>query len=143
MLPHLLTNLGIETYLQNEPKNAYFFWNNLPNITKYGAYVVNIYNYEATETHKVLFYVNGNTATYFNRFKAEHIPEEMKAFIDNKNIIANIYRAEAYDSIMYGYFCNGFIDSFFKGKTLTDFTNLFLAHNFKSNDKVTLDYCFE
>ena len=143
MLPHLLTNLGIETYLQNEPKNAYFLRNNLPNIPKDGAYIVNIYNYEATGTHKVLFYVNGNTATYFNRFKAEHIPEEMKAFIDNKNIVANIYRVEAYDSIMYGYLCNGFIDSLFKSKTLTDFTNLSLPHNFENNDKVTLNYCFE
>ena len=143
MLPHLLTNLGIETYLQNEPKNAYFLRNNLPNIPKDGAYIVSIYNYEATGTHKVLFYVNGNTATYFNRFKAEHIPEEMKAFIDNKNIVANIYRVEAYDSIMYGYLCNGFIDSLFKSKTLTDFTNLSLPHNFENNDKVTLNYCFE
>ena len=31
-------------------------------------------------------------------------------FIGNKDIIANIYRIQAYDSIMCGYFCIGFID---------------------------------
>ena len=46
-----------------------------------------------------------------------------------KNIIANTYRVQASDSIMCGYFCFGFIDFMFKGKTLTGFTNLFLPHN--------------
>ena len=35
---------------------------------------------------------------------------------------------------MYGYFCMGFIDFMFRGKTLTDFTNLFLPYDFKKNE---------
>ena len=38
------------------------------------------------------------------------------------------------------YFCLGFIDFMLKGKTLTDFTNLFLPNNFKKNDDIILKY---
>ena len=54
-----------------------------------------------------------------------HIPKEAKAFIKNKNITANIFRIQAYDSVMCEYFCIGFIDFMLKGKTLIEFTNLF------------------
>ena len=47
---------------------------------------------------------------------------------------------QAYDSIMCGYFCTGFIDFMFNGKSLTDFTNLFSSHDFKKNDKIILKY---
>ena len=33
-------------------------------------------------------------------------------------MIINIYRIQAYDSIMCGYFCTGFIDLMLKGKSL-------------------------
>ena len=42
---------------------------------------------------------------------------------------------------MVGYFCIGFIDFMLGGKTLTEFTNLFLPNNFKRNDNITLK-CF-
>ena len=64
----------------------------------------------------------------------------MKTFIGNKNIVANIYRMQTYDSIMWGYVCIGFINFMFKGKILTDFTNLFLPHDCKKNDEVIRDY---
>ena len=38
------------------------------------------------------------------------------------------------------HFCLGFIDFMLKGKTLTDFTNLFLPNNFKKNDDIILKY---
>ena len=75
--------------------------------------------------------MNGNNrrasydAKYFDSFGAEHIPKEIKKFIGNKNIITNIYRIQAYNSIMCGYFCIGFTDFMFKGKSLLDYTNLF------------------
>ena len=50
-----------------------------------------------------------NNVTYFDSFVVEHIPKEIKAFNDNKNIATNIFRIQAYDSIMYGYFCIGFM----------------------------------
>ena len=62
-------------------------------------------------------------------------------FIDNKNIITNTFRIQAYDSIMSGYFCIGFIDFMFKGNSLTDLTNLLLPNDFKRNDDIILN-CF-
>ena len=41
---------------------------------------------------------------------------------------------------MCGYFCTGFINYMFKGKILTDFTNLFSPNNFKKNDDIILNY---
>ena len=38
------------------------------------------------------------------------------------------------------YFCIGFIDFMLAGKTLTDFTSLFLPGNFKKNDDIILKY---
>ena len=61
-------------------------------------------------------------------------------FIDNKNIITNIFRIQAYDSIMCGYFCTGFINFMFNGNSLTDFTNLFSPNDFRKNDDIVLNY---
>ena len=72
-----------------------------------------------------------NDATYFDSFGVEHIPREIKKFIGNKNIIANIFRIRAYDSIICGYFCIGFIKFMLAGKKLTDYTNLFAPHDLK------------
>ena len=41
---------------------------------------------------------------------------------------------------MCGYFCIGFIDYIFKGKSLADYTNLFSPNNFKKNDDIILNY---
>ena len=41
---------------------------------------------------------------------------------------------------MFGYFCVGFIDYMFKGKSLTDYTNHFSPNNFKKIDDITLNY---
>ena len=42
--------------------------------------------------------------------------------------------------IMCGYLCIGFIDFMLKGKTLTEYTNLFSPNNFKKNDDIILNY---
>ena len=85
-------------------------------------------------------YINNNDVTYFDSFGVEHIPNEIKTFIGNKNIKTNIFRIQAYDSIMYGYFCFGFIDFMLKGKTLTEYRNIFSPSNFKKYDDIILDY---
>ena len=41
---------------------------------------------------------------------------------------------------MCGYFCIGFIDFLLKGKTLTEYANLFLPSKFKENDDIILKY---
>ena len=85
-------------------------------------------------------YVQNNSVTYFNSFGVEYIPKEIKKFINNKNITTNIFRIQAYDSIMCRYFCIGFIDFMLAGKKLTDYTNLFFPYDFKKNDNIILNY---
>ena len=47
---------------------------------------------------------------------------------------------QAPDSIMYRYFCIGFVDFMLAGKTLIEFTNFFSPNNFKRNDNIILKY---
>ena len=61
-------------------------------------------------------------------------------FIARKKIITNVYRIQAYDSIMCGYFCIGFINFMFNGKGLTDYTNLFSPNDFNKSDDKILNY---
>ena len=66
MLPHSLTNFEIQKYYQNEPRsNGVFSRNNLPKKIKDGTYVINLDEYVDVE--------------------------EIKKFVGNKNIIANIF----------------------------------------------------
>ena len=83
--------------------------------------------------------VNNNYVTYFDSFRVENIPKEIKRFVKN-NIKTNIFRIQAYDSVMCGYFCIGFIDFMFKGKTLTEYTKRFSPNNFENNDDLILSY---
>ena len=57
--------------------------------------------------------------------------KKLKHLLVIKNIKTNIFRIQAYRSVMCGYFCIGFIDFVHAGKTLKDFTNLFSPNNFK------------
>ena len=72
---------------------------------KDGAYVINLDEYSDTGTHWISLYPQNDIVTYFDSFGVEHIPEEIQTFIGNKNIITNIFRIQAYDSIMCGFFC--------------------------------------
>ena len=139
--PHPLTNFEIREYYQNESRfNEVFSRDNLPNTIKNGAYVINLDEYHDIGTHWVALYINNKAVTYFDSFGVEHIPKEIIKFIDNKNIITNIYRIQAYDSIMRGYFCIGFINFMFNGNSLTDYTILFSPNDFKQNDDIILKY---
>ena len=83
---------------------------------------------------------NDNNVTYFNSFGVELIPKEIKKFISDKNIITNIYRIQAYDSIMCEHFCIEFIDFMLKGKSLLEYTNIFSPNDYEKNDKIILKY---
>ena len=67
-------------------------------------------------------------------------PKETKKSIRNKNIITDIYRIQAYDSIMYGYICIGFIDFMIKGESLLHYSHLFSPNDYEKNDKIILKY---
>ena len=138
---HLLTNFEISEYYKNEPRfNGVYSRDNLPKTIKKSAYVINLDEYTDISTHWIALYVNEiafktNEVIYFGSFGVEHIPKEIKKFIGNKDIKANIFRLQAHDSIMCGYFCIEFINYMFDDKSLIDFTSLFSPHDFKKNDK--------
>ena len=103
-----LTNSEIEEYYENELGfNGVYSRDNLPKI-KDEAYVINLDQYSDIGTHWVFLWVDSNNISYFDIFGVEHIPKEIKAFIKcpsssalhNKNINKNIFRIQAYDSIM-------------------------------------------
>ena len=132
LTPHPLIHFERQEYYQNERRfNGVFSRDNQPNSIKNGAYVINLDEHRAAGTHWVALYVNNKTVTYFNSFGVEHIPREIIKFIGNKKIITNIYRIQAYDSIMCGYFCIGFVNFMFNGNSLTDYTSLFSPNDLK------------
>ena len=104
------------------------------------AYVINVDEYRDIGPHWVALYVNNKTAIYFDSFGVEHIPKEIMKFIGNKKIITNTYRIQAYDSIMCGYFCIGFINFMFNGNSLTNYTRLFSANDLKKHDDIIRKY---
>ena len=146
--------MEISEYYKNEPRfNGVYSRNDLPNKIQKGAYVINLDEYENTGTHWVSLFVKPKYTVCFESFGVEHIPKEINKFIRSKELRAkaqgsavghavlneiksNIFRIQAYDSIMCGYFCIEFINYMLKGKTLLDYTNLFSPNDFKKNDRI-------
>ena len=94
--PHSLTNFEIQKYYQNEPRfNGVYSRDNLPDKIKDGAYAINLDENSDIGTHWISYILNDNV-TYFDSFGVEHIPKEIKRFINNKNIRTNIFRIQAY-----------------------------------------------
>ena len=102
-------------YYENESRfNGVYSRDNLPNKIKDGTYVINLDEYSDIGTHWAALWVNINSITDFDSFGVEHIAKEIKTFIKNKNVKANIFRIQAYDSLMCRYFCIAFIDFMLK-----------------------------
>ena len=81
-------------------------------------------------TRWIALYVDRNNASYLNSFRIECNSIEIERFISNKNIITNISRLQAYDSVTSGYFCTEFIDFMF----CTEFIDFMLK------SKMSIDY---
>ena len=139
---HPLTNFEIQKYYQNEPRfNGVYSRDNLHDKVKDGTYLINFDEYSNIGTHGVALNVYNDDVTYFDSFGVEHIQKEIKRFINcSLSITTNIFRIEAYNAIMCGYFCIGFIDFMLKGKTLIELTSLFSPHDFDENDNIILNY---
>ena len=100
-----------------EPRfNGIYSRDDLLNEIKGGAYVINRDEYFDIGTHWIAFNAFNNNVTYFDSFGVEHIPKEVKIFVDKSKIVANIFRIQACDSAMCGYFCIGFIILCLKAK---------------------------
>ena len=140
--PHPLTNFQIKEYYENENEPRFtgvYSRDNLPK-TKNGAYVINLDEYADVGTHWIALYVKNNEVIYFYSFGVEHVSKEIKKCIGHENTKTNIFIIQADNSVMCGYFCIGFIDFIFAGRSLIDFTSLFSPYDFKKNDDVIFDY---
>ena len=87
-----LTNFEIQKYYGNGPRfNGVFPRNNLPRKMRDGAYIINPDEYTDVGTHSITLFCKKNNSIYFDSFGVEHIPKEMKKFIEefpgNKNSI--------------------------------------------------------
>ena len=92
MPPHPLTNFEIQKYYQNEPRfNGVYSRNNLPKKIKDGVNVINLDEYADVGTHWIALFCRRKEIVYLDSFGVEHVPEEIKGFIGNKNIKANIF----------------------------------------------------
>ena len=131
-----LTNFKIQKYYQNESKfNGVYSRNNLPKRMAHMPFD----GYESIGTHWMAFYVIGNNVIYFHSIGAADIPKETKKIIGNKNTITNIYGKQAYNLIMCGYFCIGFIDFMSKSESFLDYTISFSPNDYGKN-KIILKY---
>ena len=94
------------------------------------GYVINLDEYADVGTQWIALYVKNIEIIYFGSFGAGYVPKEIEKFIGYKNIKTNICRIQANNLVMCGYFCIGFINFMFAGKTLIDNTSLFLPYDF-------------
>ena len=112
---HPLTNFEIQNHYQIEPKfNGVFLRDNLTKKIKDGAYVINLDKYADVGTHWIAWFCTKSEIFCFNSFGVEHVPEEIKEFIGNKNIKSNIFQVQSNNSIMCGYI--GFINFMLSSK---------------------------
>ena len=91
-------------------KLDFYSRDNRPDRRKDLAYIITLNEYSDIGTHWIALSVLNINVTYFVSFGVEHIPKETKKLIDKSLVTTNIFRIQAYDSIMCGYCCIGFID---------------------------------
>ena len=102
--------------------------------------MINLDEYAVVGTHWIALFCKKNEIIYCDSFGVEHVPEEIKEFMGNKNIKANIFWVQANSSVMCSNFCIGFIDFMLAGKKLSDFATLFSPYDFDKNDNIVLSY---
>ena len=93
------------------------FFKKLPKKIKKGVYVINLDEYADVGTHWIALFCNRNETVYFDSFGVEHVPEEIKEFVGNKDMKANIFRVQG-----------------------NNYTSLFSPHDFKKNSEIILSY---
>ena len=79
-----LTQFEIQKYYQNEPRfNGVCSGNNLQN--KGWVYMINLDEYADVGTHCIALCYNRSEILYLDSFGVEHVSEEIKEFVGNKN----------------------------------------------------------
>ena len=90
MFPHLLTNLKIQRYYQNESRfNGVYSCDNFLDNIRSGAYVVSFDEYADFGTHWIVMDSNGNKITYL-------IVLESKTFHKKSKFHRKIYNHNKY-----------------------------------------------
>ena len=85
-----LTNFKIQKYYQNELEfNEVYSRNNLPKIKDIN--VINLHVYGSIGALCLVLSVNAENLTYSDRLGVKNIPKQIRKFIENKNILTNIY----------------------------------------------------
>ena len=80
----------MQKYYQNEPNfNGVYSRNNLPKKIKDEAYVINLDECADKGIHWIALFCNRREIVCFDSFGVEYVPEEIKEFVGNKNIITN------------------------------------------------------
>ena len=74
----------------------------MPEKIKDGSYVINLDEYADVGTYSIALFCKRSEIVYFDSFVVEHVPEEIKEFVGNKNLKANIFRVQANNSVMCG-----------------------------------------
>ena len=100
---NLVKDQKVSKYYENNCRfNGVYYRDNLPDKIKAGAKdVINLDEHSDIETHWIALYALNNNVTYFDSFVVEHIPKEIKIFIDKSIVVPNIFRIQVYDSVMY------------------------------------------
>ena len=85
--------MEIQKYYQNEARlNEVYSRDNVTDKIKDWAYVINLNEYFDIETHWIALYALNNNVTNFDSFGVEHIPKEVKIFIDKSIVVTNNFR---------------------------------------------------
>ena len=85
MPSHPLINFETQKYYQNKPRfNGAYSRDNLQKIKEQAD--INLDEFSDISTYWVDLYVQSNDVTYFDSFRVEHIPKEIRTFISDKNI---------------------------------------------------------
>ena len=116
---------------------------NLPKTIENGAYLISLDEYADVGTHWIASSCRKSEIVDFNSFDVEHVPAEIKEFVGNKNVEANIFEVQQNKSIICGYFCISirFIQFMLDGgKKLTDFASMFSPYEFETNERIILSY---
>ena len=53
--------------------------------------------------------MSGDNVTYFDSFRVTYIPKKIKTFIANENIDTSIFKIQANDLTVWGYFWIGYL----------------------------------
>ena len=89
---HLLTNFEIQKGYYNVLRfNGVYSRDNLPGKIRDAKYAIHLDEYDNIWTHWIALYALNNIATCFDSFGVEHIPKEIKKFINKSTITTDIF----------------------------------------------------